>query len=106
MILTLAAILLAQPGNAFWNDVAAEDDFPRDRMARAYCEWRADLCPMVRRAMHPHVSNRELARIERAAPGYAPGDVRCTAAYQRETNREFIADDAPNCPNLTGRNGP
>lgn len=35
---------------------------------------------------------------DEAAQGYPPGDFRCTPAYRRWTNGEFIADDAPNCP--------
>ncbi|MEA3044585.1 MAG: hypothetical protein QOH47_2423 [Sphingomonadales bacterium] len=88
---TCPAETAPQPDNAYWNDVAAETDYPNDTMAQAYCEWRSDFCRMVSRAMRSgHVSDRELAVTERAAmaPGYGPNDVRCTA------------DDRENCPNL------
>jgi hypothetical protein len=69
VILIAATLAIAQPlapSNQLWADVCLERDHPNRCMAEAYCEWRADMCPMVRRAL-PHVSARELARIERIA---------------------------------------
>jgi len=92
MIALALALIVAQPTNAYWADVCLERDRPNACMARAYCEWRADLCPMVRRALRHGVSDRELARIERI--GLARNR-RSLCAQETADRREGLIGTAP-----------